>query len=219
MRANRITPRDEVLVKDQVTRKMDVRVRIMQKSNMRSDRRNLCPLLELALYMLMWVKAPSANSNRNRMETGTSGSGDGNPPGNPPSAGSLTISIGAGPTAIIIVPDEASVGGLGPAMGVTAGESMAIVAAAADIVDIDDSVAVAANIDAIDGTDNVVVVNIDEVDGTVAVAATVATAGIAMMLIAVVVGTGIAMNVTELLGGSSATTALASGEIGSTSIS
>lgn len=101
MSATRITPRGEV--KDQITRKMHVIFLIMQKSNMRSDRRNLCPLLALALYMLICVKAPSINNIKNTIVTGTSGRGAGKPPGNAPFAGSGSLLTADDVTC---VPDE-----------------------------------------------------------------------------------------------------------------
>jgi hypothetical protein len=90
--------------------------------------------LELALYMLMWVKAPNAKSNRNTMETGTSGSGDGKPPGNPPSAGSRAMSISVELIAFVAVPDKSPTAVLEPATTVAAALMMVVVGVGMNVV-------------------------------------------------------------------------------------
>lgn len=85
-------------MKIQIMRKIHVTVRTMQKSNMRSDRRNLCPRFAFARYIEMCVAAPPMNIIMKTMVSGKSTVEFGGlPPRKPPSAGS-TVPPGGGPS-------------------------------------------------------------------------------------------------------------------------
>lgn len=81
-------PRERMKI--QMIRKIHVTVRTIQKSNMRSDKRNLCPRFAFVRYIEMCVTAPPMNIIMKTMVRGKSTVVFGGlPPRKPPLAGSI----------------------------------------------------------------------------------------------------------------------------------